>query len=718
VRPRLIGLGLLAGFAVVLLRTAWLADDAYITFRVVDNFVEGYGLRWNVAERVQAATHPLWLLLLCALSLITREVYFTSLGLSILLSVGAVWLATQRGASNLQAGLFGVVVLTCSRAFVEYSTSGLESCLTHLLLALFALRFLRQDDAERRLLVLAAIAGLAAFNRLDTVLFFVPALGWELYRRGPRGLRSVVAGFLPLALWLLFATFYYGFPLPNTAPAKLGAGIGGGELAAQGLRYLVNSVRWDAITPLAIAGGLASVVVRRSPQRTCLAAGASLYLLYIVKIGGDFMSGRLLTAPLLVAVVLIVSSEARKALWGVATAAAIGIALLSPAPPFMSGGDYGLARSPEAVDAHGIADERAFQYPHTGLLRDGTGIAPTGELARRGRDARARGDLLAVAGAIGFFGYLAGPEVHVVDTHALADPLLARMPAIRSDPYYAAFLATFRESREAPGWRIGHYRRALPTGYLACLLGDDGGFEDASLRRFVQKLSVVTRGPLFGSGRLLEIVRFNLGRNRGLLGNAEPADTTSAAWGEVIARRPGSAAAHRVRGSARLLANDVEGARGDLTRALALEPRDTDAAVALGALYEDEGRIEESLRLFRRAVEIQPDNAAAHAALALAHARTGEAERVLEHSERALALAPNGAQAWLAKGLGLAMTGSLEEAIDAFETAVHIRPYYPGAYYNLARAHRLNGDGEDERRYLQRAADQGFEAARRALAAD
>lgn len=55
---------LLGIFALVLYRSAWLCDDAYITFRTVDNFINGYGLRYNTGERVQAYTHPLWLLLL------------------------------------------------------------------------------------------------------------------------------------------------------------------------------------------------------------------------------------------------------------------------------------------------------------------------------------------------------------------------------------------------------------------------------------------------------------------------------------------------------------------------------------------------------------------------------------------------------------------------------------------------------------------------------
>ena len=31
--------------AVALLRTAWICDDAYITFRTIDNFLHGFGLR-------------------------------------------------------------------------------------------------------------------------------------------------------------------------------------------------------------------------------------------------------------------------------------------------------------------------------------------------------------------------------------------------------------------------------------------------------------------------------------------------------------------------------------------------------------------------------------------------------------------------------------------------------------------------------------------------
>ena len=74
----------------VVLRTAWLSEDAFITFRTVDNFINGYGLTWNITERVQAYTHPLWMFLVAVCYFWTREIYYTSILLSLAVSLTAV----------------------------------------------------------------------------------------------------------------------------------------------------------------------------------------------------------------------------------------------------------------------------------------------------------------------------------------------------------------------------------------------------------------------------------------------------------------------------------------------------------------------------------------------------------------------------------------------------------------------------------------------------
>ena len=61
VLPRPIAALLLLIFLAVLLRTAWISDDGLISLRTVLNVTHGNGLTFNVGERVQTFTHPLWL---------------------------------------------------------------------------------------------------------------------------------------------------------------------------------------------------------------------------------------------------------------------------------------------------------------------------------------------------------------------------------------------------------------------------------------------------------------------------------------------------------------------------------------------------------------------------------------------------------------------------------------------------------------------------------
>ncbi len=45
-------------FIITVLRNAWANEDAFITMRVIDNFINGYGLTWNIIDDL-AITEPL-----------------------------------------------------------------------------------------------------------------------------------------------------------------------------------------------------------------------------------------------------------------------------------------------------------------------------------------------------------------------------------------------------------------------------------------------------------------------------------------------------------------------------------------------------------------------------------------------------------------------------------------------------------------------------------
>ncbi|MCD4674143.1 MAG: glycosyltransferase family 39 protein, partial [Anaerolineaceae bacterium] len=244
---------LIAFTVLLIIRRAWICDDAYITFRTIDNFFNGYRLTWNITERVQVYTHPLWMLLLTFSAWLFKDLYITSLGVSILLTIFTLFLLTRKLTTNEKAGSFLILVLVLSKSFIDFSTSGLENPLSHFLAVLFFLLFFNAKKETSSFFWLSLIASLAILNRMDTALIYLPALVYAFWQvRSKKALLYLLLSQLPFLLWELFATFYYGFPFPNTAYAKLNTGLVSIDLIHQGLLYLLNAIQYDPITPLMI----------------------------------------------------------------------------------------------------------------------------------------------------------------------------------------------------------------------------------------------------------------------------------------------------------------------------------------------------------------------------------------------------------------------------------------------------------------------------------
>ena len=508
-RNLLLGLAL-AAFTLLFLRTAWVGDDVYITLRTVDNFVHGYGLTWNIAERVQSYTHPLWMFFLTALYLPTRDAYLTALLASFLASILTFWLVARRDAF----AALGVLTLLLSKAFMDYSASGLENPLTHLLLVLFFIAFIEKESSPFRL---ALIASLIALNRQDAILFVLPALAFlavpqNLFCALQRNmnvavLRDLFLGFLPLLLWEVFSLFYYGFPFPNTYYAKLGAGIPQAELFPQGWVYLLDSLQRDPLTLTVIAAGILLAIWRGGTRERLLALGSVIYLAYVLSIGGDFMSGRFLTASLVISVLLLMRLMQNVATPWKCAAFATVIILGLFAKPINFILDLDQPRFTERDLVTGINDERAYYYPISGLMnyRPGKQIPFASEgWVEHGYALRESGKSVVDEKNVGFIGYFAGPAVHIVDRYALADPLLARLPAVSVEK-----------------WRIGHFERDVPAGYIQTLRTGVNQIRDPNLAKFYDALSLITRGPLFSRARLIAIWKMNTGQFNSLLESAQ-----------------------------------------------------------------------------------------------------------------------------------------------------------------------------------------------------
>lgn len=483
-------------------KNAWASDDSFITMRVVDNFVNGYGLRWNVAERVQVFTHPLWLFVLSLFYLLINDpyltVYIASLMISLLVIAGLYYFFVK----DIQTLVFSTIVITSSHAFIDYSSSGLENPLTHLLLVLFAWVYLKgAEDHQYRFLILTFIAGLAAFNRLDSVLYFMPVLVHEMYRlrhRFGRVLWQGILGVIPIVGWEAFSILYYGFPFPNTYYAKLHTGIDALQLWKWGGWYILTGLVWDRLTYIFIIFVLILLFVYRQPKASLLFSGALIYIFYFIRAGGDFMSGRFFSGVFLVALIVLMELDITKR-WGLKKTPNFLVALafillfsfsggLSYHPLFLSDIDS------EQFFAQGITDEKIF-YFDTAWRKHQSTVIPY-YLGQEGDEIKVSGEKYVQRSFIGFLGYHAGPGVYINDNLVLSDGLRARLPVTVID-------------------RVGHYERPYPAGYTETILSDfeQNLIEHPDLALYFDKLSaLIYTDDLFSQERLQIVWQMNTGQ--------------------------------------------------------------------------------------------------------------------------------------------------------------------------------------------------------------
>ena len=490
-------------FLLIVTKRAWVSDDAFISMRYVENFISGFGLTYNVGERVQGYTNPLWVLLLSAVRQVIDEPYVACVVLSIVTAFASAWVFGYRLLTNAAVAAFGIATLTFTQAFVDFSTSGLENPLGHLLLVSFLAIYFREQWTSRQVQLMWLLAGLMLVHRLDAILLIAPALLHLTLSQGIRqSLRPALIGLSPFIAWELFATLYYGLPVPNTAIAKLNVDIPRRELVGQGFVYLFASLEQDPLTILLIVAGLYFGFGSKQWTMRAAALGVVLNLAYVVWVAGDFMLGRFLSVALFsaVCIIAVAMSQAYSRVSVITAAALVAfVAVLSPHNPLTEN------PGPPGIPPSGVANERDFYRGQTGLLKNlrtftyqkhswyQTGV----QMAKANKKA----DTHCNAGLAGMG---AGPTVHMVDIAGLTDAFLAR------------FTFEYKDN-----WRTAHHGRDLPQGYLETLRTGENHIKDPKLHEFYDKVKLVISGPIFDWTRLRTALALDLGEYDYLLAKDE-----------------------------------------------------------------------------------------------------------------------------------------------------------------------------------------------------
>ena len=351
-------------FAVMGWHQRWITDDGLIFTRAVREILAGNGPVYSVGERVETSTSTLWQWLLALLGWITPfDLAPTAVYTGLFLAVAGLWLALD-GTRRLFRGMrvtrlllpAGALVFVAVPSVWDFATAGME---TGLILSWIGLSWwllvgtwLRPvgTHTTRRTLSLSFVFGLGPLVRPDlglTMLVLLVAQFLLIKARWPRALLMLAcAGALPAA-YEIFRMGYYGLIFPMPALTKEASG----SLWGRGWDYLTDYMRpyylWIPLILILVA--VAAALHRRRPAdgRTWILIGTPLVAalgqsVYVLKVGGDFMHGRmwlpvlmLVLIPLLLAPVdrFVTPVVAMIAVWAVVCGATLRSGVITtPAP--------------------------------------------------------------------------------------------------------------------------------------------------------------------------------------------------------------------------------------------------------------------------------------------------------------------------------------------------------------------------------------------------
>lgn len=262
-------------------------DDAYIHLRIAHNFASGAGPVFNVGERVEVTSSPLWTLLLaCALWLgMSGGAAVTTLALGSAALVGGAmaWLGSQLG--GWRAAILSPLLLATLPGFAAWTGSGMETPLAAAGFIAATVSMLATSSI-RGAVRTALLGGLLSYLRPELIACVPSLVGLAVLalprRDWLRGfVLAGVAALVPLALLFLARRWYFGEWLPNTYYAKMSEG--GVAQRLKGVGYV-----WHFVKLHPIYLGLAAVAFAKgsAPTRRVGLVFAN-FLLAVVWAGGD-----------------------------------------------------------------------------------------------------------------------------------------------------------------------------------------------------------------------------------------------------------------------------------------------------------------------------------------------------------------------------------------------------------------------------------------------
>ena len=226
------------------------AEDAYITYRYAENWVNNGSLVYNQGEPINAMTSPLHAVLSAALFFLTGNTVLSNKIVSLAVLFVAAVLVWYRFKNHLHLQVLALILLT-PPCVLLWTFGGLETPLLLLLATITVSLALRPPPFRLNLVgLIFFLAGLAFLTRYDSILFFLPVciyLASKAQSIKHVVIAAAIALILPL-IWLFFSINYYGDLLPTSFYVKTPKG-GLRDLIFNG-RYITSYLLYIGIIPV------------------------------------------------------------------------------------------------------------------------------------------------------------------------------------------------------------------------------------------------------------------------------------------------------------------------------------------------------------------------------------------------------------------------------------------------------------------------------------
>ncbi len=281
-------------------------DDAYISYRFVQNFLNGDGLVFNIGERVEGFTNFGWVLYMIFWGKLSLNYILISKLTGYLFGIGILFLIYLFSNKIIELKqenkflLIAVYLTAASQSMAYWAVAGLETSA----FAFFALLSLYLYLQKNKLLPFALIAAVLLRPEGAFIAIILVIIELITTRKLPKySFRSALIALCLGLPYIAFKLYYYGDILPNSFYAKTGFSI---AQLSNGLEYTFRFMAHYGFYGIPLLFSLFNFK-KLSKEFQSIIIFTFIYTIYITLVGGDVLKVHRFFIPLIGLYALIVS---------------------------------------------------------------------------------------------------------------------------------------------------------------------------------------------------------------------------------------------------------------------------------------------------------------------------------------------------------------------------------------------------------------------------